>query len=116
MQRTRRLWALLFGVGVLVLALQIAMQLPDLGNAMPKAHAAKAAPVPVEKVTVVLKDLPCFECHNFKRYETGKKFGHSDHEAVGHCHKCHTFKHHAAIGIRRETCKECHQDSDDGGG
>lgn len=115
MQRTRRLWAVLLGVGILALMIQIAVRLPDLDRGLPRMPFAKAAPVASEKVKMVMAALPCFECHNFKRYESGTKFAHTDHDAVGHCHVCHTFQHHARIGIRKEKCVECHEASEGSG-
>lgn len=77
-----------------------------------------------------LESLPCFGCHNFKRFIEGgdagesagasagkKKDGdseafphgrHRDEDGLKHCHLCHAFKGHLTVVTRKALCEECH--------
>jgi hypothetical protein len=97
-----RLLAIALGLWVALLA----------GCTEPQAHAATPAATPAagEKADPVTK-LPCFECHDAKRWVDGPGFPHNEnHEDVGHCHVCHVGMGHKGTSINTEVCKSCHDE------
>lgn len=96
-----------FLLALLLGSTSLAMSPPPVAEDHPGEKAAPPpAPAPRPKG---LDGLPCFECHNRRRYENGESFSHSIHkEEVGHCHACHVIDGHFHIGVRKSTCEECH--------
>jgi len=89
-----------------------------IGKAQQKKHGEEAASVKV----VALKDaVPCFGCHDYERYATGKgkKFPHLKHRTemgiMLHCNQCHDVKdlnggkgHVVTITKKNQPCNGCH--------
>ena len=106
-------------IPMLVAALFIMGCSKDLiGKAQPQKHGGEAA----EEKVVALKDaVPCFGCHDYDAYVTGKgkKFPHQKHRTeMGlkfHCNQCHDIKdmsggkgHVVTITKKNQPCKGCH--------
>lgn len=115
MRRRRVLLSVLFGAAALASLVQIGRNARHVEQglaSMSKAWAAPASPRGA-RPKVALESLACFECHNFKRFEEGTKFSHTQHDVAGHCHQCHTLEGHFRIGIRKSTCAGCHEEEAD---
>ena len=109
-----------------VLFSELGRQLDMRGGLLPgdpvvKSRSAPARPAPRRPR---LEELPCFACHNIRRYRSGSgaqagersavagraAFPHALHreEGVGHCHSCHAITGHFQMRVRKDTCAQCH--------
>lgn len=147
--RTQRTFAGAVGAGVVLAWLGTvlaqgqappAVGAPAAGTAQAaedgKVTAAAAQQLEKQKAKRLarLKQLPCFQCHQFERFLSGppkpvpgsgpaadqpedsdgppdpQKFAHGFHEeqGVGHCHSCHAVTPALRVVVRMEACRACH--------
>jgi len=90
---------------ILTLIVIICPGVPSFGESQTGAHSEEGAP---EASLSALK-IPCFECHELKRFLDPKVFPHETHRALDiHCTECHVIRAHASASLNGDTCKRCH--------